>query len=413
MSKKILHTRLARCAVSAGGYGLLRFTLPSRSFFLREIRSVDLNSLQKREGVISHLVEDFSAYDEYSESLDQFEDTRGLISNGSIEGTLPDNCGGEKSVQIVTSNRETTVSRVINKDLGRWQDHGVFTMWINLRDETVVDRIDLRLIDEDGKDVTLNGIQLVHLPRERNTLKTDDEFPDFFFRGRQALLKWEDYLLIPDWNYVFWEYAKPLPIDMGHIKAYEVRVICNTERSQPMLFDNLRIQDGLLRERNPLNGNWYSPNGLPMYGVFDYEGKGRVRLLNVKWDQYPSNGDHVRILSREATPENFLMRVRLKMVNLAPKNISAWPRWMKSWFPAKGKNSRFNTYFRLQWDFDNAYDPGHDWSGIYNSIEYEYLGFCRVYPIERYFEQGSEPGRVPEKQRCLFVSRITGNMNST
>ena len=142
-------------------------------------------------------MEDFSTYDKYSKSLDQFEDTRGLLSNGSIEGTLSENCGGEKSVQIVTSNRETTVSRAINQDLGRWQDQGVLSMWLNLRDETVVDRIDLRLVDADGKDVTLKGIQIVHLPRDRNALKTDDEFPDFFFRGRQALLKWEDYLLIP------------------------------------------------------------------------------------------------------------------------------------------------------------------------------------------------------------------------
>ena len=385
------------------GYGFSRYTLPSRSFFLHEIRSIDLESLRKQEGIISHLVEDFSTYDEYSESLDPFEDTRELLSNGSIEGTSTDNYGGERSVRIAATRKETTVSRVIHKDLSRWQDQGVLSMWLNLCDETAIDRIDLRLIDADGKDITLGGIQLVHLPRERNALQSDDDFPDYFFRGRQPLLKWEDYLLIPGWNYVFWEYAKRLPIDMGRVKAYEVRVIGNKEQSQTMLFDNLRIQDGLLKDRNPLNGHWYSPNGAPMYGVFDYEGKGRVRLLNVEWDQYPSNGDHVRILSREATPESFLMRVRFKVVKLAPKNMAAYhQRWLRSWLPAKGENSRSNTYFRLVWDFDNEYDPGHDWFGIYNSLENEYLGYYRVYPIERYFVQGAETGQGSRKSMASF-----------
>jgi hypothetical protein len=415
--KLILLSPLAALA-AASVYVAWHYLLPGNSFFLRELRRIDPSSLQKREGVISHLIEDFSTYDEFSEPLDPFEDTDGLASNGSILGTTEDNYGGERAVRVAAEKTETTVSRPIEKNLARWQNQGVLSMWIKLADATEVNRIDLRLRDADGKDVVLRGIENLHLPRERNQIKSDDDFPDHYFRGGRGLNKWEDYLLIAGWNYVFWEYADPLPVDMSRIRAHEAIVVRNTDRRQEMLFDNLRIQDGLLREKNPLNGNWYPPNGLPQFGVFDYEGKGRVRLLNVEWEQYPSNGDHVRILSREGSPSNFLLRVRFKVVKLAPRSASPYPRWLESWFQSGGTNTRYNTYVRLQWDFDNEYDPGHDWSGVFNSLEYEYLGLCRVFPIERYFEQGSEPDRhsreasvsfrLQNKREYEFDVKVTG-----
>jgi hypothetical protein len=78
------------------------------------------------------------------------------------------------------------------------------------------------------------------------------------------------------------------------------------------------------------------------------------------------------------------------------------PRALQTWFHPAGPSPLHNTYVRLQWDFDNEYDPGHDWSGIYSSLEYGYLGLRRVYPIERYFVQGSEPDGNAHEGRTRF-----------
>ena len=403
MKRKLLAVAALAVLFAAAGYVASTYVLSGNTLFMREFRSIDLAMLEKREGVISHLLEDFSTYDEFSESLDQFENVDGLVSNGRIEGTSNDNYGGDRSVRLMATRRKTSVSRKLDKDLSRWQEQGVLSMWVKLCDEMQVDRIDLVLTDTEGKAAQLKGIRNLHLPREENAIKSDDDFPDHYFRGRQSGRKWEDYLLIAGWNFIFWEYTEGLPIDMGRVAAHEVIIHRNTEQPQVIQCDNMRIQDGLLADKNPLNGNWYSPNGLPQYGVFDYEEDGRVRLLNVEWEQYPSNGDHVRILSREATPEDFIARFRFKVVKLSPRLSRGYPRWLKPLLGQKrADNSRFNTYFRLQWDFDNEYDPGHNWSGLYNSLEYEYLGLRRVYPIERYFTQGAEPDRNAREGRTRF-----------
>lgn len=374
---------------------------PDHTLFARALRQIDLAAVPAREGVIRHMVEDFSTYADCSRVLDPFETVDGLTGNVRIAGTSSENRGGERSVRVVAAAEESKLSRPLSQDLSRWREQGVISFWIKLGDAAQVDRIDLVLRDASGQEARLKGLANLHLPPERNQIKSDDDFPDYYFRGRQPNTKWEDFLLISGWNFVFWEITEPLAIDFSQVASYTVVIVRNTAVEQEMLCDNLRIQDGLLGDRNALGGRWYPPNGLPMYGVFDYDGPGRVRLQNVEWDQYPSNGDHVRILSREGTPEDFIMRLRFKVVSLAPK--ARWtPRWLKPFVKRADASPRYNTYFRLQWDFDNEYDPGHDWSGLYNGFEYSYLGLCRVYPIERYFDQGAEPDKNAEEGRMRF-----------
>lgn len=119
-----------------------------------------------------------------------------------------------------------------------------------------------------------------------------------------------------------------------------------------------------------------------------------LRLHNVRQIQYPSNGDHSRILTNVSTPENFTLVTTIKLVNLGDKGFSEW--WDKL---LKKDKSRYNTYFRLQYDFDNDYDPGHDWYGLFWSLEYEKLGLLNVYPIVRYFQQGQGPARFNQLNR--------------
>ena len=251
------------------------------------------------------------------------------------------------------------------EDLSRWQKAGSITGWVDIADWQKVDQIDLVLTDSSGKSVTLEGIENLKISREENKIKSDDPFPNAEFNCEQKLTSWEDFLLVNGTNFVFWEFDKNLGIDMAHIASWQA-----VDGDVVMPVNDLVIHDGLCDDVNSLNGLWHTPNGLPQYGVW-WPQNGQLRMRNVEQEQYPSNGDHVRILSSLGTPQNFILKTRFTVLDL-------------------GKDLE-NTYIRLAWDFDDQFDPGHDETIVYNTFKYKYLGLQRVFPIQRYFQQGNEP----------------------
>jgi len=267
------------------------------------------------------------------------------------------------------------------EDLSRWRDKGTITAWLNVKDFKKINSVNLILEDVNGKDVVLKGMKNINISRDENKIKSDDVFPDYYFNcPNQSLNKWEDFMIINGNNLIFWEWNQSLNIDMS-------KIISVREENGLNLID-IVIHDGLCKEENSLNGEWYTPNGLPQYGVWWIK-KDKLIMKNVEIEQYPSNGDHVRILSEKTTPKNFILRTRFKVINLKPDYTELLPAYLRTLF--NFESTRKNTFIRIAWDFDNIYDPGHDQTILYNSLEYNYFGLQRVYPKVRYFEQEYEP----------------------
>lgn len=170
-----------------------------------------------------------------------------------------------------------------------------------------------------------------------------------------------------------------------------------------LILDDLRIQDGLQRFSNPTMGTWYPPHGRPQYGVYDIDpnqdGTGYdLHLQNVRNAQYPSNGDHARMISSSPVPADFVARVKFTLTQLGHEDQTFV---VPSPFPARtpqdmrevqvSKGGRDNTYFRVTYDFEPSWDPGHEWFGAYASLQYSRLGILAVWPIERNVLQEQEP----------------------
>ncbi len=278
---------------------------------------------------------------------------------------------------------------VYPNDLSRWESGGVITTWTLIDDYEKIRRVDLVLKDSNGHEVKFNGIENLNISREANQIKSNDEFPDYNLKlcKNQSLNNWEDFMLVNGKNLIFWEWNETLDLDMKNITSIKAL----NENEEVQLFD-IVIHDGLCQDINSLNGNWYSPNGLPQYGVWWVENY-NLKMVNVEQEQYPSNGDHVRIISKEMTPKNFVMKVVFDVKRL-PKDYRDNP--ILKYFK---ETNRDNTFVRIAWDFDNVYDPGHDQTLLFLTADYNYIGLQRVYPIERYFRQGQEPSNNEAKTR--------------
>lgn len=212
--------------------------------------------------------------------------------------------------------------------------------------------------------------------RENNLIKSNDEFVDYNFACNQNLVEWEDFMLVDGQNLLFYAYDEAPNIDMSQIVSWQV-----LDGRQKIDSYDVVIHDGLCQSRNSLNGQWHSPNGLPQYGVWWPQDE-RLVMRNVRQKQYPSNGDHARILSTHAkTPGNFLLKTKFEVGRLGDPD---------------------NGYLRLAWDFEDEWDPGHDQTIIYISGEYDYFGVQRVYPIERFFEQGYEPDNKEQDSKMKY-----------
>ena len=343
---------------------------------------------QQSHGTIDCLRDDFTGYRRFSRLLDSFETSLHLEINGrQTEGqSRTDSYHGQKSIEISLSPAQNPsqdagylLKRTLRPvDLSHWVGSGIVTAWIHLAAPKAIPAIGFRLLDEEGKRLDLGELKN-YLGPEPNLVKQDDAHSDYYFPEDDCMNKWEDFMLAEGWNYLFWrlDSASANEIDMKKVVAYEI-LISTSSSNQPLVIalDDVRISDGLQRVHNPLGGEWYSPKGLPQFGVFDVN-DGTLRLMNVRETQYPSNGDHGRILTRGATPENFAMKVRFAFKGLPDQDQLL--------------RTRKNTWLRIAYDFEGEYDAGHDWFGVFLSLEYEKFGLVTIIPQERFFRQTEEP----------------------
>lgn len=378
----------------------------STMFDMEKKKLIDSGVIEKD---IYYIAENFSSYGNiYSKSIDQMEDINGIILQGNAKNLKisSDYYGGNKSISFTiygnNKNDSATIRRnfVQSFNLSRWDDKGYFTSWIKLDNRSGILGVSLVIGDKNGNYRSYNELINMQID-DPDLIKINDEYPDLSFVDKnEGVKEWQDFRLVSGWNYLFWRTDQGYfvdttnnkdnqSVDMSNIIWYEIVLnLSSSVREQNINLDNLRVQDGLQRSYNPANGNWYAPNGAPQYGVFDIDetitdsNDFKLRLLNVRQTQYPSNGDHTRILSKKATPLNFTMQIYFKIADLPQK----WNGNLFNYSP-----NRINTWLRVQYDFDNEYDPGHDWYGTFISFEHDKFGLVSTYPVIRYFKQAQEP----------------------
>lgn len=348
------------------------------------------------DNTIKYLYENFDNYgDVFSHSLENFENLDGVTVSGNITDLhlKEENYNGEYSLAFVIKplNNKETDYITIKKDfknalnLSRWNNVGFLTAWIKIAEREGVESVKMRIGNKDGSYREFN--ELLNLQTNMpNVFNKDDIFPDIQYPvSNSSSDEWTDFYLSKGWNYLLFRTDKSYYADFGNFDNKEVvwlEAVLKFNSKMPeqkILIDDIRIQDGLQEKYNSLGGVWFPPHGRPQYGVFDVDKKDgsdySLKLLNVRQSQYPSNGDHGRFISKYASPLNFVMRARFKLTD----------------FP---KNKDFtNTWFRMMYDFDPQWDPGHDWFGAYLSLDYNKFGLITVIPIERFLIQEQEPAK--------------------
>lgn len=349
-------------------------------------------SIDNRSNSISYLYENFDDYgSSNSQIVEDFEDVLKLSINGSKKYRLvEEKQSGDYGLLIEIGDEERKQDKIeikkafeTPKDLSQWSKSGFLSAWMKIERREGIRSIEIQFADINGatrKYKKLENLQ-INIP---NYFNEDGLFPDIKYPIQDSPSdEWVDFLLMKGWNFILWRMDKSYyedkgGIDMSKIQLLDIIIdIDETIAEQEIIIDDVRIQTGLQRENNLLNGVWYPPLGRPQYGVYDINKKREndyiLKLLNVRQSQYPSNGDHGRMISEYNVPMNFAVRVRFKLVDLAEKG------------------DRQNTWFRLMYDFDPEYDPGHDWFGAYISMEWNKFGLITVIPIERFFVQDKEP----------------------
>lgn len=367
-----------------------------RSSSLQDELSRNITSINS-SGTVHYFYDNFDSYGKkFSTTIEQFDGLDGISLNGKAgEQKLTNKkYNGSFALSIKTipfvdngninENIVVRKSFVIPLNVQQWQNEGFFSAWLNIEDRKGISSVSLKLGDING-----NVREFQKLPNLQanipNNFDGDDLFPNIDYPIKETPTdEWTDFWLDKGWNYLFWRTDKGHYIDSGqfdhsNITWLEITLGTNKElASQEIILDDLRFQSGLQKHVNPLNGVWYPPLGRPQYGIFDVDqvsGENyALKLLNVRQSQYPSNGDHGRMLLQYKTPLNFAMRVRFSLEDF-PKN----------------EREQVNTWFRLMYDFDPDYDPGHDWFGTYISLEWNRFGLITVKPLERFLVQDQEP----------------------
>jgi len=281
-------------------------------------------------------------------------------------------------------------------------------MWIKVPDPRGIDSIRIAVKDDSGNTRSYVPLENVHSSNP-NTFSNDPDYPDLVYpEGDPARDMWVDFVPGPGWNYLLWrtdQYQDDgYKVDMSRINEIDIILDLNESvTGQNIIFDDLRIQDGLQKSSNPTGGMWYPPHGRPQYGVYDIDRSRdgvnyELRLLNVRNTQYPSNGDHARMITSAPVPIDFTMRVKFTLTQLGHEDDSLTiPSPFPAWTPAEWREIpiyeglRNNTYFRVTYDFEPSWDPGHDWFGAYVSLQYNRFGLVSVWPIERNVLQDQEP----------------------
>lgn len=372
------------------------------------------------ENNIYYIKENFSSYgDIYSMLINRMDDINGTTLFGKAKNLkLSDSKYGEYdtvSFTISPDIKDDTHFVTVRKNLtqpiniSRRNNIGYFTSWLKLENRKGIQGVSLKIGDNNGNYRLYNELPNLQLDAPV-LIKVAGPYPDIYFPNKgEGVDKWQNFRLVNGWNYLFWRSDKGYfndsgNIDMRNISWFEIIFYLNdTFSMQNINMADVRVQDGLQKTLNPTNGNWYAPNGAPQYGVFDVDEIAndttknsknyKLMLLNVRQEQYPSNGDHARILSKRPMPLNFTMQIYFKLIDLPEK-------YEGNLF--NHTSLRKNTYFRVQYDFDNVYDPGHDWFGTFISLEYDKLGLVSTYPIVRYFKQGQEPVVFTNDNRVTF-----------
>jgi len=366
------------------------------------------------QGNMAYLFEDFERYAGNQIIIDGFENPGDWHANGgnvlksstefySGSGGLAYALVGEGNFGNLTLVRDSGVTQ----NLDMLSDLGYVTMWIKVPDPSGVDSVAIAIEDEFGDRRTFAPLVNVHT-LDPNTFKDDPQYPDLIYpEGDPQRERWTDFMLGPGWNYLLWRtdaYSDDGTVNLSAVERVYVMVEVNENLiEQEMIFDDLRAQSGLQKSSNPTQGAWYPPHGRPQYGVYDIDvsedgSDHELRLLNVRNTQYPSNGDHARMISSAPVPVDFVLKIRFTLKQLGEQDEQITiPSLVPAWTPAEwrqlpvAEGQRNNTYFRVTYDFEPSWDPGHDWFGAYLSLQYSRFGLTSVWPLERNILQDQEP----------------------
>lgn len=399
----------------------------NHSDFISKQKMSDINLVVNKDETIKYLYENFDKYgDVFSRTIEQFENTSGWMIEGPVEDIKQskEKYNGNYSLSITatplsldSSKRKDyiTLKKYFSEpiDLSKWEKEGFITAWMKIQERKGIVGVSLRVGNQTGAYREFNQLQNLQLDVPNN-YDQDDVFPDLEYPIKKSDSdEWTDFWLNTGWNYLPWRtdngyYSDSGDIDIASINYIEIRLEVNGNLTkQNILFDNLRVQEGLQKEKNSLGGFWYSPNGRPQYGVFDIDKVSNndyaLRLLNVRQTQYPSNGDHARIISKYDTPLNFAMKTKFMLTDFT-------------------SGEKGNTWFRVTYDFEPDYDPGHDWFGAYLSSEWKKFGLITVIPLEKSTSQDQEPKKnemalsstdFTPKENILYELDITVNGQKT
>lgn len=354
------------------------------------------------DGTVKYFKDNFSQYSKNSRVIEQFENLTNLQINGSY-GDLklnPENYSGRNSLSLVawpisSDNAVLSVRKGLNQplDLERWNNSGVLSMWLKIENRKGLTGVGLKIGDKDNnyrEYQSINNLQ-IDLP---NNFDTDDAYPDVTFSSpKTAPKQWTDYWINRGWNYLFWKadkvhYQDRGNLDIKNITWFELTFNGNKNiAGQQMLLDDLRVQDGIQKESNSLGNVWYPPDNEPQKGIFELDkftnNSYGAKLLSIPESQYPVGRSHGRMLLSYAAPVNFSMRTRFMLTDF-PKNDL----------------ERVNTWFRVAYDFENAFNPNHAWYASFVSFEWNKFGLGTFIPIEK----SSIEEWNPTKEKTLGIS---------
>jgi hypothetical protein len=344
-------------------------------------------------GTVRYFKDDFSGYAEHSKIIDQFDDLNNLGIKGSFQETAlsPDRISGKYALSFdIKPDKNQTEPIVIRKNLAeptnleKWNDSGILSMWMKIENRKGITGVGLKIGDKDNNYREFREIKNLqaNIP---NNYDSNDVYPDIALPNSNSTSSiWSDFWLNKGWNYLFWKTDKENHSDSGivdikNITWFEITLNENEDiANQQILVDDFRIQEGIQKDTNSLGGIWYPPDNEPQNGIFDLDKvskeKYTAKLLNVRQTQDTSNEDHGRMVLRYGTPLNFSLRTRFSLTN----------------FP-KDSRDRADSLFRVAYDFDSSYDPGHDWFGSFISLEWNKFGLTAVIPIEKDSVQEWEP----------------------
>lgn len=360
--------------------------------FEKDVNAAKWENIINKSGTVNYFKDNFSAYKENSRVIDQFDTLSNLKIKGGFRGVnlSSDRISGNYALFFQTKPSENQNNALVVKrelknpiDLSRWKESGVVSLWMNVENRKGISDIGLRLGDKNNNSRDYKNIRNFQLDIPNN-YESDDVYPDLELATSVDKPKeWTDFWVNKGWNYLFWQvkpgnFQENGALDLKNITWFEIRLTAKNGISQQIMLDDLRIQDGIQKSANSLGGVWYSPDDKPQFGIFDLDqidkNEYAVKIINVRETQYPTNGDHGRMVLSHNAPMNFSLRTRFQLTNL-PQN----------------KKERENSWFRVAYDFDPSYDPGHDWFGAFISLEWSKFGVTTVIPIEKDNIQTWEP----------------------